>query len=78
MLVATLSLLIGLLALSIPVAATLGLMGLSLDVLYSSFPLHRAMGEIAWSTSTEFLLVAIPLFILLGEQLLRTGIAERR
>ncbi len=77
MLPVTLSILALFLALSIPVAATLALLGLALDASFSFLPLHRAMGEIAWSTSTEFLLVAIPLFILLGEILLRTGIAER-
>lgn len=77
MLVTTLILLAAFLALSIPVAATLALLGFTLDLGFSFLPLHRAIGEIAWSTSTEFLLVAIPLFILLGEILLRTGIAER-
>lgn len=40
-------------------------------------PLYRAMSDMAWQTSTDFLLVAIPMFILLGEILLRTGITER-
>jgi tripartite ATP-independent transporter DctM subunit len=40
-------------------------------------PLTRAMGEIVWSSNNEFLLVAIPLFILLGEILLRAGFAEK-
>ena len=40
-------------------------------------PLRLAIGEITWSTSTNFILFAIPLFILLGEILLRSGIAER-
>lgn len=35
------------------------------------------MGEVAWGTSNEFLLVAVPLFIMLGEILLRSGLAER-
>ena len=35
------------------------------------------MGEIAWGTSNNFLLVAIPFFVLLGEILLRSGMAER-
>jgi len=77
MLVSTLGVLMGLLALAIPVAATLALLALVLNYSYSFMPLHMAIGEIAWSTSTEFLLVAIPLFVLLGELLLRTGIAER-
>ncbi|HZA51795.1 MAG TPA: TRAP transporter large permease [Myxococcaceae bacterium] len=77
MLVTTLLLLIVLLALSLPVAATLGILGLALEQLYSRMPLSRAMGEIAWSSSRDFLLVAIPMFILLGEILLRSGVAER-
>lgn len=65
------------LLLSIPVAATLALLGLLLGWQFSFFPLHRAIGEVSWSTSTDFLLVAIPIFVLLGEILLRAGIAEK-
>jgi len=36
-----------------------------------------ALGELSWSATTSFILVAVPLFILLGEILLRSGIAER-
>lgn len=73
----TLVLLLGLLALSIPVAAALGLLGIVLGKLYSFLPVSLAIGEIAWSASSDFILVSIPLFILLGEILLRSGIAER-
>ncbi len=66
-----------LIGLSIPVAAALGVLGLILDPLFSMLPLSRAMGELAWSSSNEFLLVAIPMFIMLGEILLRAGFAER-
>jgi tripartite ATP-independent transporter DctM subunit len=73
----TLVLLLALIALAVPVAAALGVLGLSLDAIFSSLPLSRAMGEIAWSASNEFLLVSVPMFILLGEILLRSGYAER-
>ena len=73
----TLIILISLLALSIPVAAALGMLGIILDNIYSFLPLRLALGEVAWATSNNFILVAIPLFILLGEILLRSGIAER-
>ena len=69
--------LIVVLALSIPVAAGLVVLALALDELYSFLPLQRAIGETAWSVSTDFILFAIPLFVLLGEILLRSGIAER-
>jgi C4-dicarboxylate transporter DctM subunit len=67
--------LLAILALSIPVAAGLLVLGVVLDYAYSFLPLRLAIGEITWSTSTNFILFAIPLFILLGEILLRSGIA---
>jgi tripartite ATP-independent transporter DctM subunit len=77
MLGVALLLLFALLALAVPVAAGLGFMGLGLSAIYSKLPLSLAMGEISWATSNNFLLVAIPFFVLLGEILLRSGIAER-
>jgi tripartite ATP-independent transporter DctM subunit len=73
----TLSLLLLLLMASIPVAIAILVLGLVVGFIFSSFPLHRVMGEIFWSASTDFLLLAIPLFVLLGEILLRAGIAKR-
>lgn len=73
----TVVLLIGLLALSIPIAAALAALGLTLDYFYSFLPLRLALGEMTWGVSTDFILFAIPLFVLLGELLLRSGIAER-
>ncbi len=65
------------LLLSIPVAAALAALGLSMGSIFTPFPLYKALGEISWSAGTDFLLLAIPLFVLLGEILLRAGIAER-
>lgn len=39
--------------------------------------LPSMVGNITWNTMNEFLLVAIPLFILLGELLTRSGVADR-
>ncbi len=69
--------LLAVLAAAVPVAAALGFLGIALGEIYARFPLSLAMGEMAWSTSNSFLLVAIPFFVLLGEILLRSGIAER-
>jgi len=66
-----------LLALGLPIAIGLGLVGMGLSEFYSIMPLTRAMGEVAWGSSTGFLMVSIPLFVLLGEILLRSGIADR-
>ncbi len=77
MLSITLVLLLTLLALSVAAAVSVGLLGMSLAQLYSTPPLSNAMGEIAWNTSAEFLLVAIPLYILMGELLVCSGVAGR-
>jgi tripartite ATP-independent transporter DctM subunit len=77
MLWTALAILLALLALAVPVAAGLGFLGLALSEIYSRLPLTLALGEMAWATSNNFLLVAIPFFVLLGEILLRSGMAER-
>lgn len=77
MIATALTLLMVLIGLSIPVGAALGVLGLTLDPFFSPLPLTRAIGEISWNSNNEFLLVAIPLFILLGEVLLRAGLAEK-
>lgn len=77
MIATSLILLLTLIALSIPIAASMGVLGMMLDRLYGFLPLSGAAGEVAWNATTDFLLVALPLFILLGEILLRAGFAER-
>jgi tripartite ATP-independent transporter DctM subunit len=76
MILTALIILLALLVLSVPVAATLIVLALMLDEFFSPFPLFRAMGDVLWTASDSFLLIAIPLFILLGEILVRTGIAK--
>ncbi|OSQ28728.1 TRAP transporter large permease [Thalassospira sp. MCCC 1A03138] len=69
--------LLGLLALSIPVGIVLFLLGFGVDQLFSPFPLLRGLGQVVWSSSNSSTLIAIPFFVLLGEILVRGGIAER-
>lgn len=73
----SLLLLLGLLAASVSVTAALGLMAIILTTFFTELPLDRMTGEIAWQSMASDTLVAIPFFILLGEILLRSGIAER-
>ena len=77
MLGSTVTILFVLIALSVPVAAVLGVLAITLAEIYSPMPLFRALGDIYWSNSIDFILVAIPLFIMMGEILLRSGIAEK-
>ncbi|WP_373236557.1 TRAP transporter large permease [Cohaesibacter celericrescens] len=69
--------LLGLLSLSIPVGIVLFLLGFGVDQFFSLFPLLRGLGNMVWSTSNSATLIAIPFFVLLGEILVRSGIAER-
>jgi tripartite ATP-independent transporter DctM subunit len=59
------------------VASALGLLSLSIMFLFSDRPLWEMLGLLAWNTNTSFVLVAIPLFIMMGEILLRSGISEQ-
>ncbi|HEY9038981.1 MAG TPA: TRAP transporter large permease [Roseovarius sp.] len=77
MLGSTVTILFVLIALSVPVAAVLGILAITLAEIYSPMPLFRALGDVYWSNSIDFILVAIPLFIMMGEILLRSGIAEK-
>lgn len=69
--------LLGLLALSIPVGIVLFLLGFGVDTFFSSFPLTRGLGNMVWSSSNSATLIAIPFFVLLGEILVRSGVATR-
>ena len=77
MLTTAFALLLVLLALAVPVAATLGVMGVALDQIYADGRLLIGMGDTTWLNSIEAVLVAIPMFVMLGEILLRAGIAEK-
>ncbi|GGH31407.1 TRAP transporter, DctM subunit [Cribrihabitans marinus] len=69
--------LLGLLTLSIPVGIVLFLLGFGVDAFFSPFPLVKGLGNLVWSTSNNATLIAIPFFVMLGEILVRSGIATR-
>lgn len=77
MLATAVLLLVVLVGSAIHVAAALGFLGAVLSALYSPFPLIRALGELMWNASSDFILLAVPMFILTGELLLRSGVTER-
>ncbi len=77
MLATTTLVLLILIALALPIAVVLGLLALFLDFSYTPMPLHFAFGEVLWTHSINVILVAIPLFIMMGELMLRSGIADR-
>lgn len=68
---------LGLMFLSIPVAFAIVIVGALGGYLAYGFPLVEMMGSVVWGTLNNSVMTAIPLFMLLGELLLRGGIADK-
>jgi C4-dicarboxylate transporter, DctM subunit len=68
---------LGMLLLGLPVAAVMAMMGTIGGLLVFGYPLMDSIGNVVWGIQNEDTLTAIPLFVLMGELLLRTGIADR-
>jgi tripartite ATP-independent transporter DctM subunit len=64
-------------AAGIYVGAALGVLGLIAGFAFSDRPFWTFLGQTAWGPSSSFVLVAVPLFLLMGEILLRAGLSER-
>ena len=59
------------------VAAALGALSLIMMHFFSDAPLWNIMSNKSWEGNTSFILVAVPLFILMGELMNRSGMGER-
>ncbi|UWR35350.1 TRAP transporter large permease subunit (plasmid) [Sulfitobacter sp. W027] len=59
------------------VASAIVLLAVGADLIVGNGILIDSLGSIAWDRMNEFSLVAIPLFVLLGEILLRGGVADK-
>ena len=59
------------------VAAALGCLSLIIMWFFSDAPLWNILANKAWEGNTSFILVAVPLFILMGELMNRSGMGER-
>lgn len=68
---------IGFFAAGIYVGAALGVLGLIAGFTLSSRPFWNFIGDMLWAPSTNFVLVAVPLFLLMGEVMLRAGLSEK-
>jgi tripartite ATP-independent transporter DctM subunit len=71
------TLLVVLVGISLPVAVALGLMAYILSERFAFFPMTGAIGELAWNSSNDFILIAAPMFIMMGELMHRSGMSER-
>jgi len=68
---------IGFFAAGIYVGAALGVLALIAGFAMSTRPFWNFIGEMLWAPSTNFVLVAVPLFLLMGEIMLRAGLSEK-
>jgi tripartite ATP-independent transporter DctM subunit len=70
-------LMIGMMLIGIPIAVSMFLVGVGGGLIAFGRPFIDSIASVAWGVQNENLLTSIPLFILLGELLLRSGIADR-
>ena len=68
---------LGLLLIGIPIGAVMVALGTVGGVLAFGTPFIESIGNVVWGVQNENILTAIPLFVLMGEILLRSGIADR-
>lgn len=68
---------VGFFAAGIYVGVALGLLALLAGFGLSDRPFWNFIGEMLWGPSTNFVLVSVPLFLLMGEIMLRAGLSER-
>jgi len=69
--------LIGCIIGGVGIGASMGLVGMLGVTLASGTLLWPTFGDIVWNTTTNFNLVSIPLFVLMGELILQSGISGR-
>ena len=70
-------LMIGLMLVGIPIAVSMALIGIVGGIAAYGVPFMDSIAPVVWGVQNENLLTSIPLFVLLGELLLRSGIADR-
>jgi tripartite ATP-independent transporter DctM subunit len=59
------------------IAVVLGALALLSGFMFSDRPFWLFLGQVIWAPSSSFVLVAVPLFLLMGEILLRSGLSEQ-
>lgn len=59
------------------IGAALGVLALIAGFVFSDRPFWLFIGQTIWTPSSSFVLIAVPLFLLMGEILLRAGLSDR-
>ncbi len=66
-----------LLFMGIPISPVMAIIGLTGGLLAYGLPFLNSVGSVVWGVHNSFILTAVPLFILMGEVLLRSGVADK-
>ena len=68
---------LGMTLLGLPIAVAMAAIGILGGLLAYGMPFINSIAPVVWGVHNDNLLTAIPLFVLMGELLLRSGIADR-
>jgi C4-dicarboxylate transporter, DctM subunit len=68
---------LGMMLVGMPIAVSMALVGIVGGIAAYGTPFMDSIAPVIWGVQNENLLTSIPLFVLLGELLLRSGIADR-
>ena len=68
---------LGMMLVGMPIAVSMALVGIVGGIAAYGIPFMDSIAPVVWGVHNENLLTCIPLFVLLGELLLRSGIADR-
>jgi tripartite ATP-independent transporter DctM subunit len=68
---------LGMMLVGMPIAVSMALVGIVGGIAAYGLPFMDSIAPVVWGVQNENLLTSIPLFVLLGELLLRSGIADR-
>ena len=68
---------LGMMLVGMPIAVSMALVGIVGGIAAYGAPFMDSIAPVVWGVHNENLLTCIPLFVLLGELLLRSGIADR-
>jgi tripartite ATP-independent transporter DctM subunit len=68
---------LGMMLIGMPIATSMAVVGIVGGVAAYGAPFMDSIAPVVWGVQNENLLTSIPLFVLLGELLLRSGIADR-
>lgn len=68
---------LGMMLIGLPIAAAMAAVGILGGLLAYGLPFINSIAPVVWGVHNDNLLTSVPLFILMGELLLRSGIADR-